>query len=57
MTAGLTEADVEAAVARALDRRLAPIEKRLAESLDPGPRVQDIVGGIGWLIGLGGIAA
>lgn len=48
---------VDESVAAALDRRLAPLEKRLAQSLEGGPRLQDIVGGIGWLIGLGGIAA
>jgi nickel transport protein len=54
---GLTEAQIEAAVSRALDARLAPVMRALAESAGQGPKLSEIVGGIGWLVGLFGIAA
>ncbi|MDO4937844.1 MAG: hypothetical protein Q4E62_08000, partial [Sutterellaceae bacterium] len=56
-TVTVTKEELEAIVACALARQLAPIEKRLAESVNPPIRLTDIVGGIGWLVGLGGIAA
>jgi len=41
----------------ALDRKLAPIHRILAESTDHSPTLQDILGGIGYILGLAGIAA
>ncbi len=41
----------------ALDRKLAPIHRVLAESTDHSPTLQDILGGIGYILGLAGIAA
>ena len=41
----------------ALDRKLAPIHRILAESTDHAPTLQDILGGIGYILGLAGIAA
>jgi nickel transport protein len=41
----------------ALDRKLAPIHRILAESTDKSPTLQDILGGIGYILGLAGIAA
>lgn len=55
--AGLTRADVEEAVAAALDARLAPIQRELREQGQKGPGLQEIVGGIGWIFGLIGVAA
>ena len=55
--ASLTEAQIEAAVSRALDARLAPVMRALAENASQGPKLSEIVGGIGWLVGLFGIAA
>lgn len=40
-----------------LDKKLAPIRKTLAENSDKGPSLKDILGGIGYIIGLAGIAA
>lgn len=54
---GLTRADVEAAVNEALDVKLAPIKHMLASSVDAGPDMKDIIGGIGWIFGLVGVAA
>lgn len=39
-----------------LDSRLAPLERRLAENSETGPRFVDIVGGLGYIVGLVGIA-
>lgn len=40
-----------------IDKKLGPIKKTLAESKDKGPSLQDILGGIGYIFGLAGIAA
>lgn len=53
----LTRADVESIVNRALDSRLSPITRMLAASVESGPTLRDIIGGLGWLLGLCGIAA
>lgn len=41
----------------ALDKKLAPIKRTLAENADHKPTLQDILGGIGYIFGLAGIAA
>lgn len=40
----------------ALDRKLAPLKAMLQQSRDSGPDFRDILGGIGYIIGLAGIA-
>ena len=42
---------------QSLDRRLNPVLKMLAESRDKGPTLRDILGGIGYILGLMGLAA
>jgi nickel transport protein len=54
---GLTRSDVEEVVAAALDAKLAPIKRELLEQSQKGPGMQEIVGGIGWIFGLIGVAA
>ncbi len=49
--------DVQDIVDQSLDRKLKPIRKMLAESLIPGPSITDIIGGIGYIIGLVGTGA
>ncbi len=44
-------------VEQAMDKKLGPIKHMLVQSLDQGPRFQDILGGIGYLIGMAGIIA
>jgi nickel transport protein len=46
-----------AAMDAMLDARLAPIKSMLAESQDPAPSMTEIIGGIGWIFGLVGMAA
>ncbi len=53
----LDEQQISRLIEQALDRKLGPIKRLLLENQDRGPTVQDIIGGIGWLIGLAGIAA
>ncbi|SFJ00782.1 nickel transport protein [Desulfomicrobium apsheronum] len=54
---GLSRADVEEVVSAALDAKLAPIKRSLLEQSQAGPGMQEIIGGIGWIFGLVGIAA
>lgn len=49
-------ADTRAIVAEELERALAPVKRELAARSADGPTVRDIIGGIGWIIGLVGIA-
>jgi len=44
-------------VEEALEKKLGPVKHMLAAAVDQGPRLQDILGGIGYLIGLAGIIA
>ena len=55
--AAMSEAELEAVFSRVLDKKLAPVYRELALSHDKTPAMPEIVGGMGWLIGLGGIAA
>jgi nickel transport protein len=54
---GLTEKDLQAAVEEAVEKKLKPVMKILAESKQRGPTVKDIFSGIGYIIGLVGIVA
>ena len=49
--------EIEQAVERALDKKLKPVIKMLNESLDRGPTVSEILGGIGYILGLMGVGA
>ncbi len=44
-------------VAEELDKKLAPVKQMLAESRDDKPDLRDILGGIGYIIGLAGLLA
>ncbi len=56
-SAGATEADIEKAVEKVLDKKLKPVLKMLADSRQTGPDLRDILGGLGYIIGLAGLAA
>lgn len=51
----LTRAEMEEIVNAALDAKLAPIKRAVLEQSGPG--LTEIVGGIGWILGLVGLAA
>lgn len=52
-----TPEDVERIVDAALNARLEPIRHLLARQSEDRPSVADIIGGIGWILGLAGVAA
>lgn len=52
----VTAPEVRAIVTEALNTGLAPLRRELAALSDPGPGLRDIIGGLGWLMGLAGIA-
>ncbi len=58
---GLSEADYAALremVRQELQSQLGPLRQTLAEGqADAGPRPRDVIGGIGWLLGLAGLLA
>lgn len=51
----LDQAGLEETIGRLLDAKLAPLKQALARQSEPGLR--DIIGGLGWIIGLLGLAA
>ena len=58
MDDGGLRALVRDAVREELQSQLGPIRQTLAEkNADPGPTLRDILGGLGWILGLAGIAA
>ena len=54
---GAPPAEIERIVDAALDAKLSPIKRMLAEQTEAGPNLRDIIGGIGWIFGLIGVAA
>jgi nickel transport protein len=52
---GITKEDIEQAVDQALEKKLKPVMQMLSDLSDPGPGISDILGGIGYIIGLVGI--
>ncbi len=54
---GVSQDEIQMAVEKALDRKLKPVLKMLAESKEHGPSVTEILGGIGYILGLMGVAA
>ena len=56
-TSKLNLDEIRLTVEEALDQRLKPVLKILVESRESGPKVRDIFGGIGYILGLMGVAA
>lgn len=50
-------AGFDKALERVLDRKLAPISRALAEMQEQKVRPTDVLGGLGYIIGLAGVAA
>lgn len=58
ITPGLTAAQVESIVAGQLEEKLAPLTRMVAEARqERGPSPSEIVGGIGYIVGLVGLGA
>ncbi|WP_156921469.1 hypothetical protein [Desulfovibrio inopinatus] len=53
----LDEAELTRVLGSLLDQKLSPIKRQLLQLEDPGPSFKDIVGGIGFLVGIAGIVA
>jgi nickel transport protein len=53
----ITRQELETMIDTALERKLAPIAKSLAEMQQEGPTGRDVMAGIGYILGLVGIAA
>ncbi len=54
---GPSAEEIQAAVEKALDKKLKPIIKLMAESRQQGPSLSEIFGGIGYIAGMVGIGA
>jgi nickel transport protein len=54
---GLSAGDVEAIVARQLEQKIEPLTRMLVAAQDRGPTLTDILGGIGYILGLVGLGA
>ena len=50
------EAIVEKAVTTALNKKITPLTKMVADLEQKGPSINDIIGGIGYIFGLMGVA-
>jgi nickel transport protein len=57
VTTGMTEERVQRLIEEALEKKLEPIRRMLAKSQESGPSVTEVVGGIGYIFGLLGVAA
>ena len=53
---GLSKAEIKELIEESLDRKLRPIVRMITESQSKGPSVTEIVGGIGYIFGLMGMA-
>lgn len=53
----VTASEIRRVVDQALDRKLDPVIRMLAETREPGPSVTEVLGGIGYILGLAGVAA
>jgi nickel transport protein len=54
---GLTPQAVEAIVAKQLDEKLKPLTRLMVAAQDKGTSIGDILGGIGYILGLVGLGA
>jgi nickel transport protein len=53
---GVNMADLRSIIRQELGAQLGPITKALAEADDKSPTLKDIIGGLGWLVGIFGLA-
>jgi nickel transport protein len=56
-TRTLTSTEIEQIIEKALDKKLTPVIKMISELYEKSPSLSDILGGIGYIIGLVGLAA
>ena len=53
---GLSKEEIKELIEESLDRKLRPIVRMMTESQSKGPSVTEIVGGVGYIFGLMGVA-
>jgi len=53
---GLSKEEIKELIEESLDRKLRPIVRMMTESQSKGPSITEIVGGIGYIFGLMGVA-
>lgn len=53
---GLNAQEIQRLIEKSLDKKLTPIVNMLADSVDRGPKMSDVIGGIGYIFGLVGVA-
>jgi nickel transport protein len=53
---GISRQEIKKLIDESLDRKLAPIMNMLADSYGGGPSLTEIIGGIGYIFGLVGVA-
>ena len=53
---GLSREDIQKIIDDALEKKLAPVLDKMAKTYDQGPGLTEIIGGIGYIIGLVGVA-
>ena len=56
-TTCLTTAEIDIIIDAALERKLAPVMKEIGQYRDSKPGIQDILGGLGYILGLVGLVA
>ena len=56
MATGLSRQEIQNLIDESLDRKLTPIVNMLTDALDHGPKISDVIGGIGYILGLVGVA-
>ena len=52
---GLSREEIQELIDKSLDRKLRPIVNMLEQSLGQGPKVSEVLGGIGYILGLVGV--
>ena len=53
---GLSREEVQTLIDESLDRKLAPVVNMLADAMDSSPKMSEVIGGIGYIFGLVGVA-
>jgi nickel transport protein len=53
---GLSKEEIKELIEESLDRKLRPIVRMITESQSKGPTINEIIGGIGYIFGLMGVA-
>ncbi|MBL0716566.1 MAG: hypothetical protein JJV89_00815 [Desulfosarcina sp.] len=56
VSTSLTKEEIRDIIEKELDRKLAPVIKMLEDSYTKGPEIKDIIGGLGYIFGLAGVA-